>query len=92
MRRLRGEGLRSYLGRSRLVAERPTGMIGSEKSAEVVVAKAGRTGCRPRRRAEREGQSRDMTLGGAMHQKAPGGRKVERGARRRGAVKPRLKP
>ena len=69
MRRLCGEGLRSYLGRSRPVAERPTGKTGSEKSAKAVVAEAGRTGCRPRRRAEREGQSRGMLLGGAMHQK-----------------------
>src|SRR5665213_3328976 len=69
MRRLRGEGLRSYLGRSRLMAERPTGKTGSEKSAEVVVVETGRRGCRPRRRAQREGQSRGMLLGGALHQK-----------------------
>ena len=82
MRRLCGEGLRSYLGRSRPVAERPTGKTGSEKSAKAVVAEAGRTGCRPRRRAEREGQSRGMLLGGAMHQK-PG--KPQGGSGRTGA-------
>ena len=63
-------------------SQRPTGMTGSEKSAEVVVAKAGRRGCRPRRRAEREGQSRDMSLGGAMHQKLA---KPKGGSRRTGA-------
>ena len=61
--------MRSYLGRSRPAAERPTGKTGSEKSAEVVVAEVGRKDRRPRRRAEREGQSRDMLLGKARHQK-----------------------
>ena len=42
MRRLCGEGSRSYLGRSRLVPERATVMSRSEKSAEAVVAGAGR--------------------------------------------------
>jgi len=51
------------------MAERPTGKTGSEKSAEVVVVETGRRGCRPRRRAQREGQSRGMLLGGALHQK-----------------------
>jgi hypothetical protein len=37
MRRLCGEGSRSYLGRSRLVPERATVMSRSEKSAEAVV-------------------------------------------------------
>src|SRR5436309_3599948 len=69
MRRLCGEGSRSYLGRSRLMAERPTGMTGSEKSAEVVVVDSNR------RRAEREGRPRDEPLGKAGHQKPgqPGG-------------------
>jgi hypothetical protein len=69
MRRLCGEGSRSYLGRSRLMAERPTVTSRSEKSAEVVVAGASRRGRRARRRTEREGQSRDMSLGAALHQK-----------------------
>jgi hypothetical protein len=38
MRRLCDEGVRSYLGRSRLMAERPTEMNRSEKSAEAIVA------------------------------------------------------
>src|SRR5688500_13232927 len=63
MRRLCGEGSRSYLGRSRLVPERATVLSRSEKSAEVVVAEA------TRRRAEREGQSRDMSLEEAWQQK-----------------------
>jgi RNA-directed DNA polymerase len=45
------------------VGESPTLMKRSQKSAEAVVAGAAR------RRAEREGQSRDMTLGEAGHQK-----------------------
>ena len=63
MRRLCGEGSRSYLGRSRLVPERATVTSRSEKSAEAVVAGFARS------RAEREGQSRDMPLGKASHQK-----------------------
>lgn len=63
MRRLCGEGSRSYLGRSGLVGESPTLRRRSQKSAKAVVAGAAR------RRAEREGQSRDMSLGGARHQK-----------------------
>lgn len=39
MRRLCGEGLRSYLGRSRLVPERATAKSRSGKSAEAVVAR-----------------------------------------------------
>jgi len=50
---LRGEGSRSYLGRPRLVAERPTVLSRSEESAEAVVA-AGLG-----RRAEREGEPED---------------------------------
>ncbi len=46
MRRLCDEGVRSYLGRSRLVPERVTVMNRSEKSAKVVVVGA------TRRRAE----------------------------------------
>ena len=42
MRRLCGEGSRSYLGRSRLVPERATVMSRSEKSAEAVVVGASR--------------------------------------------------
>ena len=61
--------MRSYLGRSGLAGESPTLMRRSQKSAEAVVVEVGRRGCRPRRRAEREGQLRDMTLGGAAHQK-----------------------
>jgi hypothetical protein len=38
MRRLCDEGVRSYLGRSRLVPERATVMNWSEKSAEAVLA------------------------------------------------------
>jgi hypothetical protein len=63
MGRLCGEGSRSYLGRSRLVPERATVMNRSEKSAEAVV---GNVSCR---RAEREGQPRDVSLGVASHQK-----------------------
>ena len=48
--------------------ERATVMNRSEKSAEAVVAGAA-AGLKARRRAEREGQSRDMSLGGALHQK-----------------------
>jgi len=51
------------------MAERPTVTSRSEKSAEVVVAGASRRGRRARRRTEREGQSRDMSLGAALHQK-----------------------
>jgi hypothetical protein len=40
IRRLCSEGVRSYLGRSRLVPERATVSSRSEKSAEVVVAGA----------------------------------------------------
>ena len=69
MRRLCGEGLRSYLGRSRLAPERATPMRWGEKSAEAVVVDGNR------RRAEREGQSRDEPLGKAGRQKPgqPGG-------------------
>lgn len=75
MRRLYGEGSCSYLGRSRLTPERAAGMTRSEKSAEAVVAKAGRRARKAWRRAEREGQSRDAELGEAMHQMPgrPGG-------------------
>jgi hypothetical protein len=44
IRRLCGEGSRSYLGRSRLIPERATVLSRSEKSAEAIVA--------ARRRAE----------------------------------------
>ena len=46
-----------------------------EKSAKAVVAEVGRGGRRPERRAQREGQSRDTSLGKAMHQMPgrPGG-------------------
>src|SRR3954468_14274742 len=63
MRRLCGEGSRSYLGRSRLVPERATVMNRSEKSAAAVIGDTSRC------RAKREGQSRDMSLGTARHQK-----------------------
>jgi hypothetical protein len=62
MRRLCGEGTRSYLGRSRLVPERATGMTRSEKSAEAVVAAGSE------RRAEREGEPSAVSLGGESHQ------------------------
>src|SRR2546423_3267838 len=78
MRRLCDEGSRSYLGRSRLVPERATVMNRSEKSAEAVVAGA------TWRRAKREGQSRDMSLGAARHQKP--GQSGRTGARRGEAV------
>ncbi len=50
-------------------------MTRSEKSAKAVVAKVGPKGRRPRRRAQREGQSRDVRLDEAMHQMPgrPGG-------------------
>ena len=45
MRRLCDEGMRSYLGRSRLVPERATVMNRSEKSAKAVIAEVrGRRG------------------------------------------------
>jgi hypothetical protein len=74
MRRLCGEGSRSYLGRSRLAPERATVVNRSEKSAEAVVAAgAGR-------RAEREGEPTAMSLGSARHQKpARAGRHAEGG-------------
>src|SRR5450755_4909838 len=62
MRRLCGEGSRSYLGRSRLMSERATVRNRSEKSAEVVVAAS------KGRRTEREGESKRMSDGGARHQ------------------------
>ena len=76
MRRLCGEGSRSYLGRPCLVPERATAMSRSKESAEAVVVGA------TRRRAEREGQSRDMPLGTARHQKPakPQGRTGRAGA------------
>ena len=61
IRRLYGEGSRSYLGRSRLVPERATVRSRSDKSVEVIVA--------ARRRTEREGESIAMLLGTARHQK-----------------------
>ena len=64
MRRLCGEGSRSYLGRSRLTPERATVLNRSEKSAKAVVA-AGNG-----RRAEREGEFAGMSIGDAMHQKS----------------------
>jgi RNA-directed DNA polymerase len=48
--------------------ERTTVMNRSEKSAKAVVAKADRRGRKPKRRAQREGQSRDARLEEAMHQ------------------------
>ncbi len=50
-------------------------MSRSEKSAKAVVAEVGRRGRKPKRRAQREGQSRDAPLGKAMHQMPgkPGG-------------------
>ena len=69
MRRLCGEGSRSYLGRSGPAGESPTRMTRSQKSADAVVAGASHRAGKARRRAEREGQSRDMSLGGALHQK-----------------------
>ena len=47
----------------------------SEKSAKTVVAEVDRRGRRPQRRVQREGQSRDTSLGKAMHQMPgrPGG-------------------
>ena len=55
--------------------ERATDMSRREKSAKAVVAEVGRGGRRPKRRAQREGQSRDGPLGKAMHQMPgrPGG-------------------
>ena len=55
--------------------ERATAMSRSEKSAKAVVVEADRRGRRPRRRAQREGQSRDARLDEAMHQMPgrPGG-------------------
>lgn len=50
------------------MAERSTVTSRSEKSAEVVVAGASRGGRKARRRTEREGQSREMSLGVALHQ------------------------
>ena len=63
MRRLCDEGMRSYLGRSRLMPERATAASRSEKSAEAVVA----AGCG--RRAERVGGPRAVSLERAVHQK-----------------------
>ena len=62
--------------------ERATVMSRSEKSAAAVVVGVGHQGRRLRRRAKREGQSRDMLLGEARHQK-PG--KLQGGAGRTGA-------
>jgi len=62
MRRLCDEGVRSYLGRSRLTAERPTVKNRGEKSAEAVVAAS------LERRAERAEVSEDMPMLGAMRQ------------------------
>lgn len=71
MRRLCDEGVRSYLGRSRLEPERVTVWSRSEKSAEVVVA--GVSGpLRPedkRRRAKRERASEVVTMMKVMRQK-----------------------
>ena len=55
--------------------ERATAMSRSEKSAKAVVVEADRRGRRPRRRVQREGQSRDARLDEAMHQMPgrPGG-------------------
>ncbi len=70
IRRLCSEGVRSYLGRSRLASERATVSNWSEKSAEVVVA--GVAGLkRPevkRRRTEREQVLSEMSMSEAMHQ------------------------
>jgi hypothetical protein len=63
MRRLCGEGLRSYLGRPRLTPERATVMNRSEGSAKVVVA------ANKGRRATREGEPTTVSLGRAVHQK-----------------------
>ena len=51
------EGVRSYLGRSRLAAERPTEFVRSEKSAEVIVA------ARMGRRAEGTGEEVSRSSG-----------------------------
>src|SRR5690606_13752028 len=74
-RRLCSEGVRSYLGRSRLVPERATVPHRSEESAEAVVA-AGLG-----RRAERVGGPKAVSLGRAVHQKPgePGRNAGERG-------------
>jgi len=57
------------------VPERATDMSRREKSAKTVVAEEGRRGRTPERRVQREGQSRDASLGKAMHQMPgqPGG-------------------
>ena len=94
MRRLCGEGSRSYLGRSRLVPERATVMSRSEKSAEAVVVAAGYPPGKARRRAEREGQSRDVPLGEARHQEpgAPGRTDMGRGEAASHAVSDEAEP
>src|SRR6266446_10221973 len=68
MRRLCGEGVRSYLGRSRLVPERATVSSRSEKSAEAVVV--GGKAAKPtrRRRAEREGVFNTTPMWRALRQ------------------------
>ena len=68
LRRLCGEGSRSCLRRPCLVHERATVTNRSEKPAQAVVAGASRRADKARRRAEREGQSPAMSLGGALHQ------------------------
>jgi len=71
IRRLCGEGVRSYPGRSRLVPERVAVTSRSEKSGEAVVAGAGvtKTG-RREPRAEREGVHENVPMSSVMRQMA----------------------
>jgi hypothetical protein len=79
MRRLSDEGVRSYLGRSRLAPERATEMIRSEKSAEAVVAAGSE------RRVERVGGPKTVVLERARHQKSA---TAQRDESRRGEARP----
>ena len=87
MRRLCGEGSRSYLGRSRLVPERATVMSRSEKSAKAVVVEAGTP---PRKRDEGPNERDSHETQGLARQsircrRGPGARGSE-------AVKPPRRP
>jgi len=76
------------------VPERATVMSRSEKSAEAVVVEAGYRTHKARRRAEREGQSRVVPLGEAMHQEpgAPGRTDPRRGEAAPQAVSDEAEP